>query len=324
VFRGEGPILLVLHEGNDDWQFLDGGHVDVPDGFVVHLHHVFDEHPEVRPLKDLPLEWAAERESPEGEWRRYPWPDEPEYLLSSHPAARASQVSTRPAEHCFARARLASVYDPSVGLSEAWLGVRLRDESQLDACRALVTKADLSLRQHSDGWQWARIPDYGRVPGDIKPHTSEISAAIGEPAIGGWVFDSDYGLLFGTDESGRLRFEFAVNAPWVPGENDEDEMLLHSLWDLPEGRRQSADALAAWSRSFAPRAVAAEELLRSMPGPLSDIEPKDGVYFETLHGNWWYEEDAEGEPYYAWSPAEGGIRFLIDSLGFGSIDQLAW
>jgi hypothetical protein len=52
--------------------------VDADDSFVVHVHHVFDEHPEVRPLQDLPPEWAAERESPRDEWRRYPWPDEPE------------------------------------------------------------------------------------------------------------------------------------------------------------------------------------------------------------------------------------------------------
>jgi hypothetical protein len=79
VYRGERPILLVLHEGNGDWQFLDGDPVSGDDLVMVHAHHVFDDHPEIRPLRDLPLEWAAERESAEAhEWRRYPWPDEPE------------------------------------------------------------------------------------------------------------------------------------------------------------------------------------------------------------------------------------------------------
>jgi hypothetical protein len=77
VHRGERPILLVLHEGNGDWQFLDGNHVTPGDLVIVHIHHVFDDHPEVRTLRDLPPEWAAERDSADThEWRRYSWPDE--------------------------------------------------------------------------------------------------------------------------------------------------------------------------------------------------------------------------------------------------------
>jgi len=206
-----------------------------------------------------------------------------------------------------------------VGLSEAWLGVRLRDESQLEALRAQVSERGLLLREKRGGWQWARVPDHGPIPGDIKVWTGEISASLGEPAIGGWVFDSNYGLLFGTDESGLLRFDFAVNAPWVSDKNDEDEMLLNWLWDSPEGRRQAADALAAWSQSFAPRAIPAEEILRGIPGRDADVEPKDGVYFAAPEGNWWFAVDGEGRPYYPWSPAEGGVRFLFDRLGFGSV-----
>jgi hypothetical protein len=39
---------------------------------------VFEEHPEVRSLADLPPGWAAERTSVGTEWHRYPWPDDPE------------------------------------------------------------------------------------------------------------------------------------------------------------------------------------------------------------------------------------------------------
>jgi hypothetical protein len=79
IRRRERPILLVVHEGDGGWQFLDGDQVVSGDLVIVHAHHVFDEYPEVRTLQDLPLEWAAERDSAGShDWRRYPWPDEPE------------------------------------------------------------------------------------------------------------------------------------------------------------------------------------------------------------------------------------------------------
>ena len=75
VHRGELPILLVIHEDDGDWQFLDGGPVGDEDAVAVHIEHVFENHPDLRSLADLPEGWAAERESLEGEWRRYPWPE---------------------------------------------------------------------------------------------------------------------------------------------------------------------------------------------------------------------------------------------------------
>jgi hypothetical protein len=78
VDRNESPILLVLHNEDGDWQFLDGGHVDTDDGVAIHAEHVFDVRPEVRSLADLPLGWAAERSDVNGDWTRYPWPDEPD------------------------------------------------------------------------------------------------------------------------------------------------------------------------------------------------------------------------------------------------------
>jgi hypothetical protein len=73
VHRDELPILLVIHEDDGDWQFLDGGYVDDVDAVAVHIGHVFETHPDLRLLVDLPEGWAAERDSIAGEWRRYPW-----------------------------------------------------------------------------------------------------------------------------------------------------------------------------------------------------------------------------------------------------------
>jgi hypothetical protein len=76
VHRDELPILLVIHEEDGDWQFLDGGDVDNVEAVAVHIEHVFEKHPDLRLLTDLPKGWAAERNSTAGAWRRYPWQPE--------------------------------------------------------------------------------------------------------------------------------------------------------------------------------------------------------------------------------------------------------
>jgi hypothetical protein len=71
VHRNELPILLVVHDDDGDWQFLDGGAFDEEDAVAVHFGHVFEQHPELRSLADLPEGWAAERDSIGRDWRRY-------------------------------------------------------------------------------------------------------------------------------------------------------------------------------------------------------------------------------------------------------------
>jgi hypothetical protein len=74
VMRGDQPILLVVRDSDGDWQFLDGQPVDEAEGVAVHLAHIVDAYPELSGLADLPVGWAAERESADDEWKRYPWP----------------------------------------------------------------------------------------------------------------------------------------------------------------------------------------------------------------------------------------------------------
>jgi hypothetical protein len=62
----------IADNDDGDWQFLDGGPVS-EDAVVLHIHHVFDKHSDLRSLADLPEGWAAERDSVAGDWRRYPW-----------------------------------------------------------------------------------------------------------------------------------------------------------------------------------------------------------------------------------------------------------
>jgi hypothetical protein len=76
VERGEVPVLLVVHNADTTWQFLQGTNVEQEDGVALHASHVLDLDATLLELADLPPEWAAERESVTGEWERYPWPDE--------------------------------------------------------------------------------------------------------------------------------------------------------------------------------------------------------------------------------------------------------
>ena len=85
VFRRERPILLVLHEEDGDWQFLDGQPFDEDDALALHVEHVFEQHLDVRPLADLPAGWAAERTAADASWRRYPW-------VTEHAADQAGGV----------------------------------------------------------------------------------------------------------------------------------------------------------------------------------------------------------------------------------------
>ncbi len=73
--QGERPILLVVHDADGDWQFLDGEVVDEAEGVAVHLAHIVDPRPELEVVADLPPGWAAERASAEAAWERYPWPE---------------------------------------------------------------------------------------------------------------------------------------------------------------------------------------------------------------------------------------------------------
>jgi hypothetical protein len=76
VMAGESPILLVVHDQDDDWQFLSGSVYEPEKGVLVHLSHIVEGHHEIRELRDLPRGWAAERGSGTEAWRRYAWPEE--------------------------------------------------------------------------------------------------------------------------------------------------------------------------------------------------------------------------------------------------------
>jgi hypothetical protein len=72
IVDGSRRILYVVHDGDGDWQFLDGGEISESDAAIVSLKHVTELDPTVRSLADLPLGWAAERDSVEAPWDQFP------------------------------------------------------------------------------------------------------------------------------------------------------------------------------------------------------------------------------------------------------------
>lgn len=80
VMLEEWPILLVIHDGEDDlWQFVNG-HGDTDDesdGMLVHPSHILDSDPSVRDLATLPGGWRAWRRDRENPWVREPDPEQP-------------------------------------------------------------------------------------------------------------------------------------------------------------------------------------------------------------------------------------------------------
>ena len=68
VFSGS-PILFVSHSGGD-WQFLCGGdHEASAQPRVVGIGHLLDRDPTLTELESLPVDWDAERDTPDSAWR---------------------------------------------------------------------------------------------------------------------------------------------------------------------------------------------------------------------------------------------------------------
>lgn len=67
------PVLLVVHDADGSWQFLDGQDVTQGDVALVHLAHVVGANLAVTELADLPKGWEAERQAEGGTWTRRPF-----------------------------------------------------------------------------------------------------------------------------------------------------------------------------------------------------------------------------------------------------------
>jgi hypothetical protein len=76
ILDGADPVLLVTHEHDGWWQFLDGGELDRDGAVAVHAGHVLSDDLTLLELADLPRGWEAERAAVGEPWQRYEWCDD--------------------------------------------------------------------------------------------------------------------------------------------------------------------------------------------------------------------------------------------------------
>ena len=77
IFENARPILIVSRAGGD-WQCLcgDDGPEERPQ--VVGLNHLLERDPTLLELRDLPIDWCAERAAPGSPWHRTYEPEDPD------------------------------------------------------------------------------------------------------------------------------------------------------------------------------------------------------------------------------------------------------
>jgi hypothetical protein len=147
-----------------------------------------------------------------------------------------------------------------VGLFVEWVMVRAEPEEVEELFRAGGARS----RGACEGWALARTQDADPV--ELSQSLTEKTAA---PALGGWVYDSDFAFLVGIGPDGRA-FELLVGEPY---ETDED--YLERL-AAPEGRRKAAQALSTWSKTNAPRSVQPEAVLTILEAEC--VFAEEGIY----------------------------------------------
>jgi hypothetical protein len=70
ILRGDSSVLLVTHDDDGGWQFLDGEHVFEDDGLVFCLGEIVQFDPSLAALADLPRGCYAWRTKPGQPWQR--------------------------------------------------------------------------------------------------------------------------------------------------------------------------------------------------------------------------------------------------------------
>jgi hypothetical protein len=177
-------------------------------------------------------------------------------------------------------------------MSEHWVAVRTPAVEPHIAAES-VRRFGLDLLGEHEGWIWGRG---WPVHADTDEVVADLAGATGEPSIGGYVVDSDFGYVVGSASDGRVAFRLAVSEP--SGERDERAHWLAQQWRSSELRLEAAGGLARWSQRFAPAAVTPEAVLHALRD--DDDSPEPGL-----------------GPVYA----EDAVREIFDGLGFPSLDR---
>jgi hypothetical protein len=194
-----------------------------------------------------------------------------------------------------------------MGLSEQWVAVRVTTQQVAETASDELSELGLRVLSEHDGWLWAHgWPEQCSLDDLV----TRVAGRFREPAIGAWVFDSDFGYIVGAADHGPVAFRLAVNPAYDEGDDDVDAEDLRQLWSDAGRRREGADGLAEWSARYAPRAVSATDVLATMPVDEAAASPN--------HNDAWSESDDGTQ---MWVFAEDGIRLLFDRLGFPNLDD---
>lgn len=139
-----------------------------------------------------------------------------------------------------------------MGLTLSWAVVQNAGESK----PAAPTEPRLRLVGETDGWVVFHGSDE-----DPDQVSSQLALVRGQPAIAGWVYDSDFAYLAGSTSNGLRAFQLVLGEPYDDG--GQEPGLIS---DLMAGRTtgslaRSADEMSAWSEVSLGHPVAAAELL---------------------------------------------------------------
>ena len=124
-----------------------------------------------------------------------------------------------------------------MGLFAEWAMVRL--PSQMPADEMLKSEGLVPLGEVGT-WAFAASKD-------LEPDlvASRLARAAGQPALAGWVYDSDFAYLAGADPGGDT-FNLLVGEPYSDeGDGEPREELARLASE--GGRRRSAEALSRWA-----------------------------------------------------------------------------
>lgn len=70
VAKENYPIVFIVHDEDDDWQFLCGTTNEGDDIVTAFFGCIYDRHPFIKKFSDLPKGWVAWREDKDSPWHR--------------------------------------------------------------------------------------------------------------------------------------------------------------------------------------------------------------------------------------------------------------
>jgi hypothetical protein len=72
IVEGDVPILLLAHETDASWQFLDGETIRPEDAAVdAHLEEIYRLDSSIAEVANLPNGWSAERPTKDEPWFKF-------------------------------------------------------------------------------------------------------------------------------------------------------------------------------------------------------------------------------------------------------------